>query len=286
MKTQASRPPFIALGMIRPSSSLSGGSMRASRVNSSSLGIAEPVVRLARRLGGLGIELELAHNRRRERPAARDSASAMPALSSIGLVFSACSLAAFFWPESKLAGGVVLALVVFVLGDVACAVEHAWRACGWRRRIPPWPCARPRSRRRRSPAAASRRPRWPRVSRLLQLFDQGAARLVVFGVGRGVARKSVLLRPSPRHRPARRPGGGSRAARPVRARGSPARMAPRRRAGARARVRRADRSQAGGRGAHNDSLRSEQSRRTWSSTSAIFCMPLIAESTAGSSGAR
>ena len=38
MKTQASRPPFIALGMIRPSSSLSGGSMRASRVNSSSLG--------------------------------------------------------------------------------------------------------------------------------------------------------------------------------------------------------------------------------------------------------
>ena len=46
-------PPFIALGMIRPSSSLSGGSIRASRVNSSSLGIAEPVVRLARRLRGL-----------------------------------------------------------------------------------------------------------------------------------------------------------------------------------------------------------------------------------------
>ena len=40
-----------------------------------------------------------------------------------------------------------------------------------------------------------------------------------------------------------------------------------------------------GRRAHSVSLRSEQSRRTWSSTSAIFCMPLTAASTAGSSGA-
>ena len=48
----------------------------------------------------------------------------MRALSSIGLVLSACSLAAFFWPESKLLAASFLAWLYVVLGDVARAVEQ------------------------------------------------------------------------------------------------------------------------------------------------------------------
>ena len=59
MKTQASRPPFIDLGMIRLSSSLSGGSIRARRVKSSSLGSSSRSYDSRVGAGGSGFSLNL-----------------------------------------------------------------------------------------------------------------------------------------------------------------------------------------------------------------------------------
>ena len=98
MKTHASRPPFIDLGMINPSRSRSGGSMRASRVKSSSLGSLNFSYDSETAAAGSGSSPNFLYSAARNASRLRIE-SASSALSSIGLLFSAFCLAAFFWPS-------------------------------------------------------------------------------------------------------------------------------------------------------------------------------------------
>ena len=141
----------------------------------------------------------------------------MPALSSIGLVFSACSLAAFFWPESKwLAASFLPWLYSFLATSSRTIEQRGELAAGGGEFRLGLALAVERGVDDRTPALLVG-PRSPRFRDLSSFSINAAARLLVLGVGRRDAAMHAHLRLSPRHRLARRPGGGSRAARPVRA---------------------------------------------------------------------
>ena len=96
--------------------------MRANRVKSSSLGSLYRSY--DSRVGGgcLGIELELAVIGG-EHGQALAIAVGHPGAVSIGRVFSACSLAAFRWPDRNSPPASALAWLIVVLGRVARGVE-------------------------------------------------------------------------------------------------------------------------------------------------------------------
>ena len=286
MKTQASFAPFIDLGMISPSRIFRGGSIRASRLKSSSTGSSNFAYDSRDGRGRLGVELELAVVGGEGGQALAEAVGDLHRARSAASCASACSLAALRLPASSGRGRLVLGPVVVVSWRSRGRCRSRRRSAGWRRRSRPWPSPRPPSRRRRSPAAAARRPPAPRgrASRTSRPGPVGSWR-----TRRPPWRRAryATRSPRPRPRPARHQVGAARGGPSARASGRPA-LAGVRRRGARSPATSAPLGQRvqRGRRAHSVSLRSEQSRRTWSSTSASFCMPLIAASTAGSRGPR
>ena len=198
--------------------------MRASRVNSSSLGSLYRSYDSRVGAGASGFSLNLRIVGGEHRPGARDS----------------------HWPSGH------------CLRSAASSRRVPWRLSAgpnrnWRRRRP-WPgCARswPTSRAPsnsvaslrlaaansalalRSPSSAASTTARRRfssaafasLSRPFSFSIRARRVSLVFGIGGGDAGSPFSLRPSPRHRPVRRPGGGSRAARLVHAARSPARPA-------------------------------------------------------------
>ena len=97
--------------------------MRASRVKSSSPGSLNFSYDSETAAGGSGSSPNFLYSAARKASRFRIE-SARRALSSIGLLFSAFCLAAFFWPESWVGGGLGLAGGVVALDRIARGVEH------------------------------------------------------------------------------------------------------------------------------------------------------------------